>query len=193
MSHLCLTLDAMHAMGKCQFPCTYKNTTNILEFQVVDADVHAVIGLRSCQDMHLIQRVWAVQSTPVESPSVLEEYQDVFQGLGCLEGQYHITVDPNIKPVVHAPRKVPIALYSQVKTELDRMEKLDAIAKVEGPSDWVNSMVVVVKPNKLRICLGPRDLNRAIKREHFPMLTVEEVAARMPEAKIFTVLDASTT
>ena len=53
-------------------------------------------------------------------------------------------------------------------------------------------MVTVIKPNgKLRICIDPRDLNKAIKREHFPTKTVEEVVARMPNAKVFSVLDAS--
>jgi len=42
-------------------------------------------------------------------------------------------------------------------------------------------MVTVVKPNKIRICIDPRDLNRAIQREHFPMMTIEEVVAEMPQ------------
>ena len=49
--------------------------------------------------------------------------------------------------------------------ELQRMENLDVIEHVTEPSDWVNSLVVVEKPNgQLRICLDPRHLNRAIKR-----------------------------
>ena len=64
--------------------------------------------------------------------------------------------------------------------------------RVYEPSDWVNSMVTVIKPNgKLRICIDPRDLNKAINREHFPTKTVEEIVARMPNAKFFSVLDAS--
>ncbi|CAB4031172.1 Hypothetical predicted protein, partial [Paramuricea clavata] len=45
--------------------------------------------------------------------------------------------------------------------------------------------------NKIRVCIDPRDLKRAIKREHYPMKTIEEVVARMPEAKVFSVLDAT--
>ena len=52
-------------------------------------------------------------------------------------------------------------------------------------------MVAVVKPNKLRICIDPRDLNEAIKREHFPMTIIEEVVADMPHAKVVSVLDAT--
>ena len=51
-------------------------------------------------------------------------------------------------------------------------------------------MVTVIKPHKTRICLDPRNLNEAIKREHFPLPTIEEVTAGMPNAKVFSVLDA---
>ncbi|XP_048259745.1 uncharacterized protein K02A2.6-like [Haliotis rufescens] len=51
-------------------------------------------------------------------------------------------------------------------------------------------MVTVVKPHKTRICIDPKDLNRAVKREHYPMRTVEEIMPHLPGAKIFTVLDA---
>lgn len=51
-------------------------------------------------------------------------------------------------------------------------------------------MLVVVKPNKLRICLDPRDLNKAIRREHYQMPTVEEATTRLSQAKKFIVVDA---
>ena len=50
-------------------------------------------------------------------------------------------------------------------------------------------MATVVKPNgKLRICIDPRDINKAIKREYYPIRTVEEIVTR---AKVLSVLDAS--
>ncbi|VDI40084.1 Hypothetical predicted protein [Mytilus galloprovincialis] len=56
----------------------------------------------------------------------------------------------------------------------------------------VNSMVTVIKPNgKIRICIDPRDLNKAILREHYPLKTVEEVISQMPNAKVFSKLDAT--
>ena len=72
------------------------------------------------------------------------------------------------------------------------MAQLNVIERVHEPTDWVNSVVIVTKPNgKLRICIDPRDLNKAIKREHYPMRTIEEVVTRMPNAKVFSVLDAN--
>ncbi len=52
-------------------------------------------------------------------------------------------------------------------------------------------MVTVVKPNgKLPICIDQKNLNKAIKREYYPMKNIEEIAARMPNATTFSVLDA---
>ena len=46
-------------------------------------------------------------------------------------------------------------------------------------------MVTVQKPNvKLDgICIDPRDLNKAILREHYPLRTIEEVVSQMPNDK----------
>ena len=43
----------------------------------------------------------------------------------------------------------------------------------------------------MRVCLSPRDLNKAIQREHYLMTTVQEIAAELSEAKLFSVLDAT--
>mgnify|MGYP000621617763 CR=1 FL=1 len=121
---------------------------------------------------------------------LLDEYKDVFEGLGDLPGEYHIVTDDAVPPVVHPPRRVPVALRNQIKEKLDEMVASDVITPVTEPTEWVSSMLVIVKPNKLRLCLDPRDLNKAIRREHYQLATVEEVATRLSQAKKFAVVDA---
>ena len=76
---------------------------------------------------------------------------------------HHIQLDPKQNPVVHPPRKVPVTIRPKVKDELERMERLGVIERIQDPTDWVNSMVTVIKPNgKLRICIDPRDLNKRL-------------------------------
>lgn len=55
------------------------------------------------------------------------------------------------------------------------MEDENIIEKVTEPSDWVSNMVVVQKANKkdLRICIDPIHLNKAIKRPHYQMPTID--------------------
>ena len=65
------------------------------------------------------------------------------------------------------------------------------IKKVDQPTDWVNSLVIAEKSKtgKLRICLDPRDLNKAIKREHFQLPTIEVITTRLSSATVFNKLD----
>jgi len=75
---------------------------------------------------------------------------------------------------VHAPRRRPVALREKVLEELQRMEQMGVIAKQTEPTEWVDSIEPVVTSKKTHICVDPKDLNLAIKREHYPMLTAED-------------------
>ena len=58
------------------------------------------------------------------------------------------------------------------------MIQLKVVTAVNEPTDWVSSMVCVDKPDKtLRICLDPKNLNRAIKRPYYNLPTTEEILA----------------
>jgi hypothetical protein len=48
-----------------------------------------------------------------------------------------------------------------------------------------------VKHDKIRLCIDPKNLNEAVKREHYPTKTIESVLTRLPEAKVFSTLDAA--
>ena len=94
--------------------------------------------------------------------------------------------------MVHVPRRVPLGLRDRLKSELDKEESLGVIVKVDEPTDWVNSITIVEKKNGLlRICLDPCDLNKALKREHYSCPTVDDIAAKLHGARVFTVLDAT--
>ncbi|KAI0241775.1 hypothetical protein LSAT2_018988, partial [Lamellibrachia satsuma] len=55
-------------------------------------------------------------------------------------------------------------------------ERDGIVADVEQPTPWVNNLVITEKRNgSLRLCLDPKPLNRAIKREQFEIPTPEDV------------------
>ena len=190
----------MHPVGKCKVTCTRGNSKHLLEFQVVDCDVKPLLSAETCQKLKFLQvlvndkhdkEAMAPEKMSVNATSdIFQEYADVFEGIGCLDESYHIEIDPSVKPVIHPPRRVPVTLKDPLKKELNRMVEEGILAPVKDPTDWVSSMVTVVKPDKLRICIDPKDLNRAIKRSHYPMPTIEEVATKLSNAKVFSVLDA---
>ncbi|KAK3746668.1 hypothetical protein QZH41_010504, partial [Actinostola sp. cb2023] len=106
-------------------------------------------------------------------------------------GEYHITLDPTVLPVVHPPRRVPEALREPLHKELESLVKQEIIAKVDKPTDWVNSLVCATKRNgTLRLCLDPKDLNKAIKRPHHCTPTLDEVLSRLSGSKHYSIVDA---
>ena len=131
-------------------------------------------------------------SRPLTKEQVIEMFPDVFdEGLGLLEGEYHIRLNDSAKPVQHAPRRGQVALRSKIKDTLEELHSAGVIEPVSKPTPWISSMLAVPKKNgKIRICLDPKDLNKAILRENYPMPTIEDIATRLHGAKVFSVLDA---
>ena len=182
--------------GKCTLRCNHKpGEFKYFDFYVI-SDLKCstpVLGLNACLRLRLISLLCAINSPDGrESVKGIDDYADVFQGLGKFPGTHSIQVDPSIPPVVNPPRRVPIALKDKLKVELDRMEELEVVKPVDEPTDWVNSLVVVEKPKTgaLRVCLDPKALNKAVKRQHYPIPTFDDVTSKVHGAKYFSILDA---
>lgn len=180
----------LNIIGKVFLKLCYKDKMFMTEFQIVNINAVPILGYKICVEMEMVKRVLSVQSN--STPKFVSEYEDIFQGLGCLPGRYEIKLKSNAVPVVHAPRKLPFAIKDTVKNKLNEMEQQGIIAKVEGPTDWVSSMVIAKKSNgDLRICLDPKELNEYIKREHFRLPTLDEIVSNISGSKYFSTLDAS--
>ena len=123
--------------------------------------------------------------TQETKPEILSTYAAHLGGTGTLPGGYEMKIDESATPVVLPPRRIPYMLKDKVKAELCQMEEMGIITKAGKPTEWVNPIVVVRKPNgDVCICLDPVDLNKAVKREHYLLKRVEEVAASMSEEKV---------
>lgn len=54
----------------------------------------------------------------------------------------------------------------------------------------MNALIIVEKPKeKLRICLDPKNLNQAIRHQHYKLSTEEEIFSEKHNAKFFRKLD----
>lgn len=89
-------------------------------------------------------------------------------------------------------RRIPFALRDRLKEELGSMEDQGIITKVTDLTDRVNALCIVEKPKtgKLRVCLDPRDLNKAIKHPYYPLPTLEDITPKLARACYFSVMDA---
>ena len=154
-------------------------------FELVDGSFPPIIGLASSVRLGLVKRV-----DTLTTEGILEEFPDCFEGIGCLKKEHKIILDAKVTPVVNRARRIPLAMIDKVKAELDKMEASGIISKVDQPTEWVSSLVVVEKKDgSVRICLDPRELNKAIQREHHHIPTLDDIAHRFAGMKIFSIMD----
>ena len=122
---------------------------------------------------------------------LIDKYPDVFnKRLGTLPGKVHFQVDPDYKPVVLPARKIPVSVREKFKEELKRLESLKVIAPVDQPTEWVSQIVVAVKKSgELRVCIDPKPLNAALKREHYKIPVVDGLLPDLTDARVSTKVD----
>ena len=122
-----------------------------------------------------------------------QQFPQLFEGLGKLEGDYKIKLEPGAKPYgLSTPRRVAVPLLKAVEQELHRMEELGVIARVTEPTDWCSGMVVVpTRDGKVRICVDLTRLNESVRRERHPLPATDPILAQLSGAQVFTKLDAN--
>ena len=175
-----------------------------VEFVIVRENLTPLLGAKAAQQMRLItinneNFVQATrQSTAGESinqlltvEQIVNDFPAVFKSeLGSFPGEVHLEVDENATPVVAPTRRIPVALREKFKDELDRLEDLNVIAKVDEPTPWVSSVVVATKKNgALRVCIDPKPLNEALKRERYQLPVIDDLLPELSKAKVFSTVD----
>ena len=92
--------------------------------------------------------------------------------------------------MIQSVHRVPITQRSKLKEALTKLEADGVIEDADGPSELVSNLVISQKRNRqLRLCLDPKPLNRAIKREPYVIPTAEGVQAQLADKRIFTLID----
>ena len=178
--------DTVKPLGKCRLYIENPRTNRAYEedFIVVREAPTSVLGAVTTQRMGLVQFIYEHIQRMEASPDLayssaaqlLETYQDVFYAdLGCLESEVNLETDPTVRKIQLPVRMSPVAIKQLLK-ELDRLQSLGVVEKVDRLTVWVSSLVIVKKPNgNIRICLDPQPLNLALKNSHYPVPTLTDI------------------
>ena len=162
---------------------TQNGTYDVLEFVI--ADYESVLSGNHSLRLGLIKKLFSIQGDNAINTKIFDE-------IGCLKDEVKIHLRSDEVPVIYPPRKVPISLHKKLKDELHRMVRLEVIQPIDKPTEWVLSLVIIEKPDgRIRVCLDLKLLNKAIKRQHYPLPTTEEIFDKMKDAHMFSKLDAS--
>ena len=164
--------------GSVCIQCAHKSKWTTLKFFVVTTEGPTIIGLPSLRNLELISLHCTIKEDKGPINFIVEltnSYPNQFDRIGHFKSDYHIVLKPDHHPMIHALRKCPIHLRDEIK-ELKTMESQGLIRKVSEPTEWVCSIVYIYfrkrRNGKLRLCLDPKDLNRAIMRCHYKIPTM---------------------
>ena len=110
-----------------------------------------------------------------EEASIFEKFPGCCEGIGKMKDfQLIVPIDPKVQPLAQPIRKVPYHLRDKLSTKLDELVELDIIEKVNGSSSWVSPVTAVPKPpGDIRLQVDMRQANMAVKRERFPIPTID--------------------
>ena len=183
-----------------QFTCGLSHRQKCTRQQqvfVVEGLKNNLLGLPAITALNLAVRIEEAATDALADPSdpqgIRKKFPKLFTGLGTLGEEYDIKLKPDAKPhALLTSRNVALPLRPKVAEELERMEAMGVISKVDDPTPWCAGMVVVPKKlGAVRICVDLKPLNESVLREVYPLPKVDETLAQLAGATVFSKLDAN--
>ena len=81
-------------------------------------------------------------------------------------------------------------MQSAYKAEMKRLVKEGIITEVKEHTEWINLIVPVMTSNgSLRLCLHPKDLNKAMERNQWYSSMIYDILPELAKSKYKTLKD----
>ena len=132
-----------------------------------------------------------LSALPKSVQQILSSNAKMFHGIGKLKDfEVKFKVDPSVTPVSQRLRGLPYHTRKQVEDELEKLEDLGIIEKVQEPTPWIPPLVAVHKTNgSVRRCLDMRRVNEAVIRERHMIAKLDELLQDINGATVFSKID----
>ena len=111
----------------------------------------------------------------------MNKFETLFDGtLGTWKGtKYNIELQEGTKPYHGRPYSVPKAYEQSFRLEVDRLEEIGVLRKVNR-SQWGAPTFVIPKKDKtIRFITDFRELNKHIKRKPYPLPKIQDLLLGM--------------
>ena len=189
------TAERLPVVGEMHVHVQYGDQTSDLPLLVVRGVGPALLGRDWLQHIRLDwARIAYSTTSPSALPSLLKRYQDLFKDeLGTVKDvTAQLKLKSDASPKFFRPRSVPFAIRDAVGAEIDRLEKMGILEKVDH-SDWATPIVPVPKKDgKFRICGDYKvTINPVLDIDQHPLPRPEEIFATLAGGQKFTTLDLS--
>ena len=179
----------------------------IIQFRIVERDLATLIGLNDYETLRLIEvlrrsrtfLLYQGQLNPLTAgelcqhhspwrPFWPDDYPQVFgESIGQFDGELHLYTSNNVIPHKRALREIPLCvLKNNFFAEVKDLQQQGTLEKVTEPTEWVSAPTDVnckrSAKNGIRLCIGSRPLNIALKRYEYPNSAVDHLLTEIGNA-----------
>lgn len=149
------------------------------EFFVVKGAVKSLLSKKTAETLKVLKVGLAVQQIDA-SPKLFPTFPNV---------QVKLAIDKSVPPRKLSYYRVPAPMESKVDAKIDQLLSEGIIERAEGPPEWISPLVVVpTGKDDVRLCVNMKHPNEAIKREHYPLPTIETFLNKLKGARCFSKL-----
>ena len=192
------TGDKVPVIGESIVDVQYNHQSAKLPIIVVEGHGPPLLGRNWLENIKLDwHTIFVLSEVPSQSSDylrgMLSRHESAFGTNGLLKDKsVNITVKENSNAKYCKARAPPYAMRAKIETELERLEKLDIIKKVEY-SDWATPIVPVLKKDgSVRICGDYKvTVNRVLDINRYPIPNIDDIAFELAKGERFTELDFS--
>ena len=192
---LTYTAKPIPVLGKMFVEVKYDEYEGKLALYVVEGDGPALVGRdwlsHICLDWASIKSIaYPVSKQGLER--LLDKYSEIFQpGLGTMTHvKAHLTLQPDATPKFYRPRSVPFAIKEKVGKELDKLEEMGVLWKVDH-ADWAAPIVPVPKKDgSIRVCGDYKvTINSSLRVDQYPLPKPADLMTCLTGGQSFSKLD----
>ena len=163
----------------------------MMEYLVVSKGHMPILGEQAIQEFKLItmnsDNIMSVMTAAPAQPHnnyIVAEFKDVFEGDGKLKEQLHLEVDSSVSPVALPVQKDSNSAKEAIKAQTRPPDRQGY--SPTGPCSYRLGLFY----GKIRLCIDPKPLNKALKRSYYPLPVIEHLLPKLTNARVFTVVDA---
>lgn len=166
-----------------------------IDFVVVNNGCRPLIGRDALRILNFKFNL-SVNSVSVNHrlSGVLNNFKNLFDGsLGKFQyATVNLKIKSDAKPIFFPPRPVPFAYRNKLETELERLESLGVITRVEH-SDWGTPLVTVLKKDSsIRVCADYSvTINKFLEDVNYPLPRIDDLFQALQGGKLFSKIDLS--
>ena len=150
----------LKVIGSFEGNISHKAKSSQQTIYVIQGLTTNLLGLPAITALQLISRLQTIHT----KADIIQQFPNVFKGLGNLGEEFEIKLQPDAQPfALTTPRNIALPMRPKVTQELDRMEAMGVISKVNEPTPWCAGMVVVSKKSgSVRNCVDLKPLNKSV-------------------------------